>query len=84
MSVYVCVHFILTMALSGTQSPKGLLLSPPPWPDELAARSLSSHYVLHGSGSLRRITNQALCLQAHDSIAPECPLFHHLCLLHVN
>ncbi len=44
-----------------------------PW--EPQGRSLSTHYMLHGSGSPCRIANQALCLQAHDSIAVEWPLF---------
>lgn len=44
-------------------------------PGELQGRSLSTHYMLHGSGSPCRIANQALCLQAHDSIVVEWPLF---------
>lgn len=60
---------------------RGWMLLPPPClpsaavPREPQGRSLSTHYMLHGSGSPCRIANQALCLQAHDSIAVEWPLF---------
>lgn len=59
---------------------RGWVLLPPPClpstvPREPQGRSLSTHYMLHGSGSPCRIANQALCLQAHDSIAVEWPLF---------
>lgn len=73
--------FFFLIAFGRINSAEDGCYSPPPClptatvPREPQGRSLSTHYMLHGSGSPCRIANQALCLQAHDSIAVEWPLF---------